>query len=230
MIGVALGCSALTGCDDPGLPEINPLYRNIEDGNPSQGERGNLMLTEVNFAGSVSDDGTYDADDVFLEFQNKNPRPINISGWRIEVDGDYAAAYRVPDHDGVIYPNEYFVVARKEDGAFGEIANVFIEDLELGKKMVDVEVRDIDRVLIEHGGSTVTRVFTGGYDTVSVRSMERISLIFGNRGGNQRNWHAFSENVGNDEISDGFREFTLASPGVANSTDYSGNASSGNFE
>jgi hypothetical protein len=96
--------------------------------------------------------------------------------------------------------------------------------------MVKVELRDHDRRLMEDGGSTTQRVFTGGYDGVTVRSMERVQLIFGNRGSNSRNWHAYSDDTGFDTIAEGYRQYTLASPGVANSPDYSGNASSGAFE
>lgn len=224
----ALIAAACNG--DPGVPEVSPLYRNVEDGQPTSGERGSMMISEIHFAGSVSDDGVYNADDIFIELQNKHPRPINVSGWRIEVDGDFAGGYRIPTIESPIPPNGYFVIARRDDGAFADIADVFIPDLELGKKMVHVELRDFDRRLMEDGGSTTERVFTGGYDGVTARSMERVALIFGNRGSSSRNWHAYSDSVGFDSIREGYREYTLASPGVANSPDYSGNASSGGFE
>ncbi len=227
-IGAAL--TALSACSnpDPGTGDVTPLYRNVVDGEPSSGERGSMMINEVHWAGSVSDEGVYDADDIFIELMNKHPRPINVSGWRIEVDGDFNAGYRIPAVDYAIPPNGYFVVARKDDGAFAEIADVFIPNLELGKKEVKVELRDNDRRLMEDAGSTVERVFTGGYDGVTARSMERGQLIFGNRGSNSRNWHAYSDETG--LVAEGWREYTLASPGAANSRDYSGNASSGNFE
>lgn len=228
---LATTCLALGACNgEPGEPDITPLYRNVEPGEPSSGERGSMMINEVHFAGSVSDEGVYDADDVFIELLNKHPRPINVSGWRMEVNGDFSAGYRIPTVDDPIEPNGYFVIARKKDGAFADVADVFIEDLELGKKEVHIELRDADRRLMEDAGSTEERVFTGGFDGVTARSMERVQLIFGNRGSTGRNWHAYSDDTGFDTISEGFRQYTLASPGVANSPDYSGNASSGNFE
>lgn len=224
-------CVALAACNpDPGEPEVTPLYRNVEDGKPSSGERGSMQISEIHFGGSVDDDGTYYADDVFIELWNKHPRPINVSGWRLEIDGDFNASYRIPDIEEAIPQNAFFVIARRDDGAFADIADVFIEDLELGKKMVKVELRDHDRRLMEDGGSTTERVFTGGYDGVTVRSMERVALIFGNRGSNSRNWHAYSEDTGFETIAEGYRTYTLASPGVANSADYSGSQSSGGFE
>ena len=221
----------LAACNaDPGIPEITPLYRGVADGTPSSGERGSMQISEIHFAGSVHDDGTHDANDVFIEFWNKHPRPINVSGWRLEIDGDFHASHRIPFVDDAIPPNGFFVIARKDDGAFADVADVFIEDLQLGKKMVHVELRDHDRRLMEDSGSTTERVFTGGYDGVTARSMERIALIFGNRGTNSRNWHAYSDPVGFESIREEYRTFTLASPGVANSPDYSGNSSSGGFE
>jgi hypothetical protein len=219
------------GCNgDPGNPAVSPLYRNVVDGEPSSGERGSMQISEIHYAGSVSDEGVYDADDVFIELWNKHPRPINVSGWRLEVDGDFHDGYRIPDVENAIQPNGHFVIARRRNGAFADVADAFIDNLELGKKVLHVELRDHDRRLMEDGGSTEERVFTGGYDGVTVRSMERSALIFGNRGSNSRNWHAYSDSVGFESISEGYRLYTLASPGSANSADYSGNASSGGFE
>lgn len=221
----------LAACNgDPGVPENTPLYRHAGSDGASSGERGSMMVNEIHFAGSVSDRGVYDADDVFIELLNKHPRPINVSGWRIEVDGDINASYRIPPVDFAIAPNDYFVIARKNDGAFADIADVFIDNLQLGSKVVKVELRDHDRRLMEDGGSTTERVFTGGYDGVTSRSMERVSIIFGNRGSISRNWHAYSDDTGFNTINEGYRQFTLASPGAANSPDYTGNASSGGFE
>lgn len=226
-----LSCLALAGCnEDPGVPEVTPLYRPVAEGEPSSGERGSMMINEIHFAGSMSDEGVYDADDIFIELLNKHPRPINVSGWRIEVDGDLNASYRIPVVEEPIEPNAYFVIARKRDGAFADAADVFIESLDLGQKEVYVELRDQDRRLMEDGGSTEQRAFTGGFDGVTARSMERVQLIFGNRGTTARNWHAYSQDIGTETVAEGWRDYTLASPGTANSVDYSGNSSSGNFE
>ena len=60
--------------------------------------------------------------------------------------------------------------------------------------------------------------------------MERVQIIFGNQGGMSRNWHAYSEDVGHPNVAEGYRQRTLASPGDANSQDYSGSATAGGFE
>lgn len=222
---VAAGCNP-----DPGQPQETPNYRSVEEGEPSSGERGNLMITEVNWAGSVTDEGEWDPDDVFIEFQNRHPRPINPTGWRLIIEGDYINTHRIPEVTEPIQPNDFFVIAAKEDGAFGDVADVVMEELKLGKTYVHIELRDADRRLIEGAGSDSERAFTGGYDTYATRSMERVQLIFGNQGSQSRNWHAYSDNIGYESIREGWRQRTLASPGVANSEDYSGSGSAGGFE
>ena len=59
------------GCDtsDPGFPDRQPLYRTEIEGAPSSGERGNMMISEINFAGSVTDDGEHDPEDIFIELR-----------------------------------------------------------------------------------------------------------------------------------------------------------------
>ncbi|MFW5966710.1 MAG: hypothetical protein ACOCV2_04280 [Persicimonas sp.] len=229
------GALLLASCDygDPGHGDETPLYRWEQDDEPSSGERGSLIITEINYAGSVTDDGTRDKDDVYIELQNKHPRPINPSRWRLHVMGDVERNYRLPDIEEPLEPNEYFVLARRDDGAFADVVEeqgAVIDDLELGTREIEIELRDADRRLMESVGSVDEEVFAGGYDTATVRSMERAELIFGNDGDQSRNWHAFSNQEGTDTINEGYRENTLASPGMANSADYSGSSTSGNFE
>ncbi|MGM0559085.1 MAG: hypothetical protein ACQEVA_22060 [Myxococcota bacterium] len=243
LLSVALAGSCLAaGCDtsDPGNPDQQPLYRTENEGAPSSGERGNMMISEINFAGSVTDDGVRDPDDIFIELQNKHPRPINVSQWHLIVEGPESdRAYRIPDIQEPIQPNEYFVIAKKSDGAFGEVADVVIEDLKLPLPYFELQLRGVDRELMNGAGSDDERVFAGGYDGYTVRSMERIQLIFSNNGGVSASWHAYSgirradgrvDHIGLDTVAEGWRQRTLASPGESNSTDYSGSTSSGGFE
>lgn len=228
--------SAQIGCDnsDPGFPDAQQLYRWGDPTQPSSAERGAILINEIGFAGSVSDNGVYDPEDVFIEILNKHPRPVNFSGWRLNMRGDYPRSYRIPAMDFRVAPNDYLVIARKRDGAFGDVADVFIEDLELGKKYLYIELRDHDNRLIESAGSTRDKVFSGGYDLVTTRSMERTQVLFGNRGGESRNWHANIDDArqseSSEKIREGWRRFTWASPGAANSEDYAGSTSSGTFE
>lgn len=236
---LGLCCAALAACN--GEPEPNdrsPLYRGAQISEPSSGERGSLMINEINWAGSVSDEGVYDPDDIFIELLNKHPRPINVSGWRLLQFGDITRNFRLPTIEQPIPPNGFFVIAKKDDGAFPN-ADLYLPDLELGQKHVHLELRDNDRRLMEDAGSEEDRIFAGGWDTYSVRSMERVQLIFANRGGDARSWHAYYNVVdetpeqilrSRGQIAQGYRMRTFASPGEANSPDYSGSASGGNFE
>lgn len=216
----------------------------------SNGERGQVLISEINWAGSISDDGVYDPDDIFIEFQNRHARPIYLTGWQLTVeagtnhpvDADlpYGERFKVtipmPErlNGQPIGPSEYVVIAKKADGAFGEVADYILPDLHIPLDFFRIELRDVDDRLNTDAGSRDQEVFAGGYDFVTVRSMERVQLLFANQGGREASWHTYSYNVTDEEhaertrnIREGYREHTFASPGLANSPDYSGNTSSG---
>lgn len=226
------------GCQpkDPGNPSEGPLYRPPgQSGEATSGERGKILINEIHYAGSVENDGTYHPDDVFIELMNKGERPLNLSGWRIIVEGDVTETYTLPQVEQSIETNEFFVIASNKDGAFGEAADVVVDELKLGRKHFEITIRDADRRLQTSAGSTEADILAGGYDTYTARSMERVQLLFSNNGGRARNWHAYTTD-GEDKhrglpvIDENYRERTLASPGEANSTDYSGSTASGSFE
>ncbi len=234
VILLALSCAAMS-CADPRRDPDNeenmrsPNYRGASLDEPSSGERGNIMITEINWAGSVRNDGVYDPEDVFIELRNMHPRPINLSGWHLIIEGDYVQTIRLPRNLPPMAPNAYYVIAAKESGAFPN-ADLYLPELRLGKNYVQVNMRDNDLRLIEQAGSDSQRVFTGHYDTQSVRSMERVQLIFANQGGMSRVWHAYSLDIGFATINPEYRDRTLASPGVSNSEDYSGSTAGGIFD
>ena len=230
----AWGCPDF-GTSDPGASDEQVLYRWDQETGPSSSERGSVRISEVNWAGSVDDDGNYDPDDVFIELRNQYHRPYNISGWRVYLDGDYQQSFRLPQIDEPLQPNQYFVIAAKEDGAFGDIADVVDDRLKLGKRAVYITLRDADRRLIESAGSRTEPPFAGGYDLVTVRSMERAQVLFHNIGSADRSWHANTDDLNNApegrrNIREGWQRYTLASPGQANSADYSGSTAGGGFE
>jgi len=231
LVWIAGLAACLPACNGPPSAEYDqtPLYRSPGADGPTSGERGSVMITEVHFAGSVTDDGTHDWDDVFVEFRNASERPVDVTGWRLQVRGDTQETYRIPETDP-IPPNEFLVIARKEEGAFGDVASAFIPRLEFGRKHVKIQLFDADKRLIGSIGSDRRRVFAGGWDTATVRSMERVQLLFDNPGRRSRAWHAYSANRGFETIRDGYRRRTLASPGAANSQDYSGSTASGSFQ
>lgn len=230
LIALVLVTSQL-GCNEaPEVPPTTPQYRGVEPGEPSSGERGSMMITELGWSGSVTDEGVWDPDDVFIEIQNRSSRPVNVSNWRVIVEGDYVKTHRVPTIIEPVAPSAFFVIAAKRDGAFSDRADVFIDGLKLGKTYLLVELRDNDRRLQESAGSTRERIFNGGWDTYSTRSMERVQLIFGNQGNISRSWHANGDDIGFETVNEGWKQRTFATPGDANSADYSGSSWGGNFD
>lgn len=268
------GCDQMSGTLEKDQRDQQVGYRTgtAADGYRSNGERGNIQISEVNWAGSVRGEaGTtrlervYDPDDDFIELQNKHNRPMYLTGWLITVetgndsDGHVEGGSRAkpwkrtyvlpaPEDGRPVEPNQFIVIAGKRDGAFAD-ADYVIEGFSLPDAPFQITLRDLDERLIDGAGDGRKRPFAGGYDLVSVRSMERIQLIFANRGNRESAWHSYALNdafpglpVDFDgdaaqlhaalrrRVAPEFRAYTLATPGMPNSPDYSGFVSSGDFQ
>jgi hypothetical protein len=225
----------------------------------SNGERGNVSISEINWAGSVSNgSGSHDRDDIFIELQNKHPRPIFLKGWLLTIEAGHHSDGLVYPHDRrdrssltyvlparenglAIETNEFVIISRKRDGAFRD-ADFFIEDLSIPDGPFEMTLQDLDERLIDHIGDDRKLPFAGAWDGVTARSMERIQLIFNNRGNRDSAWHSYSLNdfdVGRraeyhlllrGRVHPDYAAKTFATPGMPNSPDYSGNTSSGSFE
>lgn len=222
-----------------------------EDGYLSNGERGNVEISEILWAGSVETVGdgyVHHPDDVFIELRNKHSRPIHLTGWQIMIDsGDGSvggaderfATYIIPERANgqPVEVNEYVVVAARTDGAFRD-ADYVIPNLQIPRDHFEVTIRDLDNRLIGNAGDAETDVFAGAWDLVTARSMERVQLIFSNQGGRNASWHHYSLNEWDGtahqelrtQIAEAYRDRTYATPGMPNSPDYSGNTSAGGFE
>lgn len=255
--------AGLVGCErepNTGITrEVGYRTGTAEDGYLSNGERGNVQINEIMWAGSVKGTGPdreWDPGDVFIELQNKHPRPIYLTRWQLTVEVGHAldglddterdarsrVTYIIPRREDrqPVQPNEFVVIAARRDGAFE--ADYYIEDLELPRTHFSITLRDIDDRLIDGGGDTRKPAFAGAFDRVTARSMERIQLIFNNRGNRDGSWHTYSLNDFDtdergalhvelrDRIRPEWRILTFATPGRPNSPDYSGYISSGSFE
>lgn len=241
-LGLVLGVAAC-GNADPGHPDEQVGYRTGygDEGQANSGERGNVIITEMLWSGSVTNDGVWDVEDVFLEIKNQGARPLNLSQWFLEVTGTSERTYRIPDHDFKLDVGQHRYIATKTSGCFPE-PDWLIEDLELPYgDPFRVTIRDRDERLMEPSGSREMPPFAGGYDLVASRSMERVELMFGGRGTEPHVWHFYTEIditdprsavdvQNNDRIAEHCRQRTLASPGRPNSPDYSGAFAAGNFE
>ncbi|MCA9545407.1 MAG: hypothetical protein KC613_13480 [Myxococcales bacterium] len=283
----ALALAALAACNT--VPEPDDRGESVgyrtgtaEDDFLSNGERGNVNVTEVNWAGSVRLDAqgraVHDPGDVFIELQNKHPRPMHLTGWILTIDyGTYADGRHWGNTSGLrsrrefvipprvngapVEPNGFVTIAARDGGAFGRIpcdeapedvrvtadgtcflADYYIEELTLPHGPFEITLRDLDERLIDGGGDDRKLPFAGAWDLVTTRSMERIQLIFNNRGNRDAAWHTYALSDWNDGdrgilhqelrrfVHPDYRARTFASPGMPNSPDYSGFVSSGDFQ
>lgn len=264
---LAIGLLVSSGCaDEPTFagPDYSVGYRDgSRVGDPafdytSSGERGSAVITEVMWAGSVEGDLSariHHPDDIFIEIQNRHPRPIFLTGWRLIVRSS-PNRDRMPDNyawrteatrtivlpaprSGLpVPPNGYAVVAVRTDGAFFE-ADYVAPDLVLPDGSFEITLTDPDERLVDGVGDIHKERFAGAWDQVVARSMERTQLLFGNRGNSDVSWHSYSLNDFDGTADDSlhmtqragvapqYQTLTFATPGRANSPDYSGNVSSG---
>ncbi len=252
---MACGLTTLMACDHPGYPDQQVGYRTGIDGGANTGERGTIKITEVLWSGSVrgtGDDAVWDPSDVFIELRNEGARPMNLSGWFLEISGTQRYTVRIPASDLTLPVGGEAYIAKKASGCFPEPDWVIPELRFTQGSPFRLTLRDADERLMEPAGSRDMPPFAGGYDLVTSRSMERVNLMFGGAGSQPQSWHHYNlspcpasvtgaspESAGlfcfedlpnNDHIEPECRRHTLASPGRPNSPDYSGAFSSGGFE
>lgn len=219
---------------DPGESPYGPAYRDPLDDGPTSGERGSIKITEVLWTGSMTDDGKLDKTDLFLELRNESARPMDLTGWQIDIASGRFRTFRLPDIGRKVDVGEHIFYATKSSGCFPE-PDGLIPDfaLQFGDGF-ELTLKDFDDRLIEPIGSEKRDVFAGAWDGELVRSMERIELMFGPNGSEPQAWHHAVEKAvdipNNDRIAEGCRERTIATPGRANSPDYSGAIASGSLD
>ena len=221
----------LAGCGDPGEPDEQVGYRTgIDDAN--SGERGTIKITEINWAGSVTNDGTYDPKDVYFEIRNEGVRPMRLDDWFVIMQGVAGdITWRVPEMSEPLTVGGHLMIAAKTSGCFPE-PDLVIPEMYFGRgDGFRLTLRDADERLIEPAGDRYKDPFAGIWDGQVVRSMEKVELVFGGRGNESESWHHYTEAEvevpNNDRIAENCRERTLGSPGRPNSPDYSGAFSAG---
>lgn len=235
---IAAALALVSGCDnaDPSEELTQTVGYRSGVGATTSGERGNIKISEVLWSGSVLNDGTWDREDVFVELKNEGALPVNVENWILEIGGALNLEWRIPAGNTVIGVGDRIVVAHKNTGCFPD-ADVVMSDLRFPTNdPFRLTLSDSDERLIEPIGSKTMPPFAGGYDLVRSRSMERIEMMFGGYGSEPQAWHYYTPllNAGdvenNDLVAINCREGTLASPGRANSPDYSGAFAAGNLE
>ncbi|MBV6492434.1 MAG: hypothetical protein LDLANPLL_00427 [Turneriella sp.] len=198
---------------------------------------GAVVVSELMWMGSYSNDLTSDSADEFIEFYNTTASPINMSGWKFACtkDGSTANSAITLPPGAMIGPYGYFVVAKKDSGAFGAVANHFdtkvgITDdsyeckLGNGKTSAAVYgITDFGSVVLDTVGDGSTKFNTAGWNrgsnvgspTYIKRSMERINFASGTANTDwQTNVFEPSQNI---YVADNYRMQTFATPGAAKS-------------
>lgn len=250
MLG-ALGAALLLGpgCTAPEAPTETVGYRDGAQGGPTSGERGTVQIYEILWSGSVKGE-TWDPKDVFVELRNVGSRPVNLSRWRLRLSGTYSRNFVLPDFDKPLEVGDQLVIAAKSDGCFPD-PDVLLPDLVFPlDDAFELGLVDADERLMETAGDRNFVPFAGGYDLTTSRSMERIPLMFGADSNRSQAWkfyqavhcpgdteglNCFIDGTGkaspnNDRVLPECRRHTHASPGQANSPDYSGSFANGSFE
>ncbi|HCH65369.1 MAG TPA: hypothetical protein DFR83_21365 [Deltaproteobacteria bacterium] len=239
ILPIAAALGLLVACDnaDPSEELTQTVGYRSGVGATTSGERGNIKISEVLWSGSVSNDGTYDREDVFVELKNEGALPVNVENWILEISGALNLEWRIPAGNTVIAVGDRIVVAHKSSGCFPDVDVVMPELRFPTGDSFRLTLSDSDERLIEPIGSRTMPPFAGGYDLVRSRSMERIEMMFGGNGSEPQAWHYYTPLLdddqdveNNDLVAISCREGTLASPGRANSPDYSGAFAAGNLE
>lgn len=228
----------LAACGDPSDQLRQQVgYRDPLDPGPNSGERGTIKITEILWSGSVrtrNGDHTWDPDDVFVELRNESNRPVNLTDWTLVLSGGREVAWRIPENDLEIEVGDHVFIAAKSSGCFPE-PDYVIPGLAFAKgDPIRLTLYDADERLIEPAGDAEMPPFAGGYDLAVSRSMERIELMFGGQGTQPQMWHHYTQAEAdvpnNDRVHEDCQRRTWASPGRANSPDYSGAFAGGSFE
>jgi hypothetical protein len=228
---------ALAACPAPEDEALQVGYRSTLAPGGDNGERGTVKINEILWSGSIREvDGqpVWDVTDIFIEVRNEGARPLNLSGWRLHINGVRAEGFRFPDSDFRLGVAQEAFAASKTTGCFPE-PDWVIPGLRLPMgDPFQVDLVDIDERLIEQAGNRAMPPFAGGYDLVVSRSMEMNNMMFGARGSMPHAWHHYTDAevdvANNTRMDPACRRFTLASPGLPNSPDYSGQFASGAFD
>ncbi|HRP70602.1 MAG TPA: hypothetical protein PLY93_13820 [Turneriella sp.] len=168
-------------------------------------KRGCAEIREVNWGGSMKNDGTYDADDDFIEIQNSDcNKPVDLTDWRIELSGDIHKIFYIPaGANNTIAPGGFKVIVGKASGAFRDQGSadyqpIVLPDLAIPERNWAITTRTAENFLMESGINTTeaddstSRNFplSGAFDGYTVRSMERTEDTFEEEGGSVSTWHA----------------------------------------
>lgn len=162
--------------------------------------RGCALIFEVNWAGSMKNNGQYDPDDDFLEIMNVDcNKPIDLAGWWLIMDGDIKRTFVVPaGPNTVIAPNQVGVIIGKANGAFRDQGNpdykpIVLPGFFIPERHWTIETKTAENFLIENAINTLHGPpLSGAFDSVTTRSMQRSQDRFEDETGAVSSWFSAS--------------------------------------
>ncbi len=169
--------------------------------------RGCASMSEVNWAGSITNMGQYDADDDFIEIYNRDcNKPIDLTGWMFILRGAYYRVFVVPGgQDNVVPIGGLAVLVGKKNGAFRACEPsvnpncdpnykvIHVPGLFIPERDWTIESKTAENFLIENAiNQEHGRPFAGSFDGVATRSMERTDNNFEEEGGAISSWFSYT--------------------------------------
>ena len=179
-------------CTQLGTPSVTALNENLL--------RGCMTVREINWAGSMTNDGIHDPEDDFIEFENTDCGiPTDITGWKLVFRGQEPKIVFVPPanegYSNVIPPNGLATLIHKEKGAFQRNENenyhvILVPGLSIPYRDFTIETRTKEDFLIENELNVRQgEPLAGAFDGYTTRSMERTEDSFDEEGGAATSWH-----------------------------------------
>jgi hypothetical protein len=213
LIGVlGLVIWAMIGCtwdEDP----YTSFYENNLGG---FADRGGIIISEVMWAGSYDDAGTYYPDDDFIEIQNQTEIPVNMSGWYFTFEGVVRKTVVIPQNpDFILYPDAFFIVANNTNHAFPltDVLHVALPHLTIPDRYFRITIWSAYKQLGEPVGISDQLPMGGSTDGYTARSMERDQDYFTSDGVSVSSWYTYSASHTGVHVAEGYRTRTFASPG-----------------
>lgn len=180
-----------------------------------------VMISEINWAGSMADDKDDNYRDKFVELKNMTDKPINISGWQLW--GLVNKIYRVLGHifpkNTVIPANGHLVLYYSLTGsafdyttAYGTFDKMSEMYNSSGQNYVNLTLKDPWQNIVDKAGAgdkdNQTAPFAGEQGTTQYASMVRI----GPDGTLAASWQSCTN--ANQYVKSGYKTRTLATPGT----------------
>jgi hypothetical protein len=163
-------------------------------------KRSCMTIRELNWAGSVRNDGFYDPDDDFIEIYNEECGiPVDLTGFQFQMEGSINRTYIIPESPGdknIIEPQELKTIIAKADGAFQKNPDnnydpIILPQLNLPDKNFSIETFTVEDFLMENKMNNEDGYPLGGaYDGYTSHSMEKTEDKFDEEGGAITSWHS----------------------------------------